>query len=171
MRGAGQKADHHASAGLVTREMVEVRQATEADIPRILELYRQLAITSSPAEEKQDPSPESFKESFGRIQAQAGHELLVAEEDGQVTGTLVLLIVPNLSHNGLPWACVENMVVEEGRRRTGTGRTLIQYALERAHDEGCYKVQLMSTNSRKDAHAFYEAIGFKASAKGFRLYL
>lgn len=151
--------------------MAIVREAAEADIPRIIELYDQLTISKPAAELKRNPSPEDYREAFARIRQQPGHELLVVEEGGEVSGTMVFLIVPNLSHNGLPWALLENMVVDEKGRRGGTGRLLIDYALKRARETGCYKIQLASTNSRKEAHAFYRSMGFKASARGFRLYL
>ncbi len=151
--------------------MASVRPAKEADIPRILELYDQLTISKPDAELGRSPSPEDFRAVFARIREQPGHELVVVEEQGDITGTMVFLIVPNLSHQGLPWAVIENMVVEKNNRRGGTGKLLIDYALKRARETGCYKIQLSSTNSRKEAHAFYRSMGFKASARGFRLYL
>jgi len=96
---------------------------------------------------------------------------VVAEKDGEVIGTMVLLIVPNLSHKALPWATIENMVVDENHQREGIGKLMIEYAFNRTKQAGCYKIQLSSTNSREEAHAFYQAMGFEPSAKGFRLYL
>jgi hypothetical protein len=37
-------------------------------------------------------------------------------------------------------------------------------------EAGSYKLQLLSNKHRIDAHAFYESVGFAASAEGFRLY-
>ncbi len=150
--------------------MVTVRLATEADIPRILELYRELVITTSQAEQEHKPPPDSFRQVFADISAHTGHELVVAEEDGEVIGTLVLLIVPNLSHGALPWALVENMVVDRQRRRRGMGKLLMDYALTQARDAGCYKIVLSSNRKRPDAHRFYRSVGFEPSAHGFRHY-
>ena len=96
--------------------MAIVRAATENDIPRILELYRQLAISTAPVELDQKPSLEDYRRVFGQISAVSGLELLVAEEEGEVAGSLVLFIAPNLSHNGLPWALVENVIVDQKYR-------------------------------------------------------
>ena len=41
----------------------------------------------------------------------------------------------------------------------------------RAREAGCYKLQLLSSRRRTQAHAFYQALGFEASAQGFRIYL
>ena len=100
-----------------------------------------------------------------------GYELLVAEESGEAIGTMVILIVPNLSHSGLPWAVVENVITDRRFQREGIGRLMMEYAISRAREAGCYKLQLSSSKTRDGAHHFYESLGFAASAHGFRLYL
>jgi len=150
--------------------MATVRLTKEADIPRILELYRQLAITPSQAEPRPNPSPEACRRVLLEINASPGHELLVAEDGGKVIGTVVLLIVPNLSHNARPWALVENVIIDRDHRQRGTGRLLMEYAVARAKEAGCYKIGLSSDKRRKEAHRFYRSLGFKAEAHGFRLY-
>jgi predicted N-acetyltransferase YhbS len=150
--------------------MAIVREATEDDIPRILELYDELVITTSEAEQNRDPSLDDSRRVFTQIQAMPGHELLVAEDGGEVVGSVVLLIVPNLSHRASPWAVVENLIVTEKQRRKGIGRQLMKDAIARAREAGCYEIQLSSNKTRREAHRFYESLGFEASAHGFRLY-
>ena len=150
--------------------MATVRVAVEDDIPRILELYRQLAIGTTQAELQHSPSLDDYRQVFSEISALPGCELLVAEEQDEVIGTTMLFIVPNLSHNALPWAVVENVVVDSRYRLRGIGKLLMDYATARAKESGCYKIQLGSDKSRKEAHQFYRSLGFEASAHGFRLY-
>ncbi|MFC1957384.1 GNAT family N-acetyltransferase [Chloroflexota bacterium] len=150
--------------------MAIVRVATEKDIPRIIELYRQLVITTSPKELSHSPDAD-YRQAFAQIRAATGHELLVTEEQGKVVGTMVLIIVPNLSHGGLPWAGVENVVVDSGYRRRGIGKMIMDYAASRAKETGCYKIQLISDKKREEAHQFYRVLGYEASGEGFRLYL
>jgi GNAT superfamily N-acetyltransferase len=150
--------------------MAIVRVATESDIPRILELYRQLVITTAPVELEQKPSLKDYRQVFARISAVPGLELLVAEREGEVVGSLVLFIAPNLSHGGLPWALVEDVIVDQKYRRQGVGKLLMDYAIARAREAGCYRIGLSSDKSRQEAHQFYRALGFKTSAHGFRLY-
>ena len=150
--------------------MAIVRVATEEDVTCILELYRQLAITTSQAELHQSPSPDDYRRVFAEICALPGHELLVVEYQGEVAGTVVLLIVPNLSHGALPWALVENLVIDTRYRRRGLGRLLMDYAVARAKEARCYKIVLSSDKRRPEAHRFYRSLGFEASAHGFRLY-
>lgn len=150
--------------------MITIRAATDNDIPRILELYRQLDINASKGDLDDNPINIEWQSAFAQIKAMPGHELLVAEEDGEVVGTTVLLIIPNLSHNASPWAEVENVVVDRKHRRQGIGKQLMEYAVARARQAGCHKIQLSSNKKRRGAHSFYGELGFSASAQGFRLY-
>jgi L-amino acid N-acyltransferase YncA len=154
----------------VSQKVVTIRRATEEDIPRILELYRELAITTSQAELSRSPSPGDYRRAFAEICDAPGHELLVAERQGEVVGTMVLLIVPNLSHGACPWALVENLVIAHGQRRRGLGKLLMDYAIARAEEAGCYRIVLSSDKRRREAHRFYRSLDFEPSAHGFRLY-
>lgn len=145
--------------------MIIIRQATQVDIPRILELYEELA------GERQNIPSETVQRVFSEILALPNQYFLVAERDNFVLGTLFLQIVPNLSHNAHPWAILENIVVDRRYREQGFGRLLIDHALAICRKAGCYKVQLLSNNKRKEAHQFYRHLGFENSAVGFRMYL
>jgi predicted N-acetyltransferase YhbS len=151
--------------------MLTIRTAEERDILPILDLYRQLTITTAPVEEGQAPTEDTYKKVFARMAAFPGLELVVAEDEGKVVGSIVLMIVPNLSHKGLPWALVENVIVDEVRRRNGIGKALMEYAINRAKEAGCYRIGLSSDNRRLEAHKFYESLGFKGSSIGFRMSL
>ncbi len=151
--------------------MIAVRNAVDKDIPRILELYNDLTSVVSTDEEETDTAATDVQHVFNEIRNMPGHELLVAEENNSVIGSMVLLIVPNLSHGALPWAIIENMIVDRHYRRRGIGKLLMEYTINRARQAGCYKVQLLSNKKRTEAHRFYESLGFETSAYGFRLYL
>ena len=144
--------------------MVTVRKAAVRDIPRILELYEELT------EKKQDISPAKAKRIFNQINALSDGKLLVAEKDGVVSGTLYIQVIPNLSHDGTPYAIIENVVVDKRFHKQGIGRRLMDDALNFAREAGCYKVQLLSMKKRLDAHQFYRTLDFEDSALGFRLY-
>ena len=137
----------------MTDNQVAIRTATEADIPRILELYRQLALTPREAEEQTGCSTEDYRLAFTEIDNLPGYELVVAEDEGIIIGSLMLAIVPNLSHGARPWAVIENVIVDEAYRRFGVGRRLMEYAAGRAREAGCYKVGLTSTRSGRSRPA------------------
>ncbi|UCB43564.1 MAG: GNAT family N-acetyltransferase [Dehalococcoidales bacterium] len=150
--------------------MAIIRAATEKDIPRVLDLYRELVITTSEIEQKRNLSLKEYLQVYEQIKAMPDHELLVAEDEGEVIGSVVLLIVPNLSHGASPWAVVENIIVTQKHRRRGVGRQLMEYAITRAREAGCYEIQLSSNKRRRGAHRFYGGLGFQAEAHGFRRY-
>lgn len=147
---------------------VIIRRAEERDIPRLLELYRQLSL--DPTAEVPEPSLEACRKALSAIYDSPGRELLVAEEDGQVVGTATLLITPSLIHGARPWAVVEHVVVEEKLRSRGIGRELMEYAAKKAGVAGCYKMMLCSNKKRQDAHRFYRSLGFTATHEGFHRY-
>jgi len=148
--------------------MALIRNATENDIPRLLELYRQLSL--DPSAEVHEPALEDCREALRAVSNLPDRELLVAEEDQQVVGTATLLITPSLVHGARPWAVVEHVVVEEKLRSRGIGRELMEYAVKKAGEAGCYKIMLCSNKKRKDAHRFYRSLGFAATHEGFHRY-
>jgi GNAT superfamily N-acetyltransferase len=143
-----------------------IREAVEADIPRLLELLAQLSL-DAPSEDLS--RMETYRAAFARMAGTNGVTVLVLEEDGRLLGTLTLYIMPNLSHAGAPWGLIENVVVDSSARGRGYGELLMRHAVELARAAGCYKVSLTSSKRRADAHRFYGRLGFTATHEGFRL--
>lgn len=149
--------------------MITVRTATEADIPRILELYQQLVLDPSEVEMVR-PEPEFSREMFREMTDLEGYHLLVAEVDGEVVGTTVLAILPGLAHGISHWGVMEFMVVDEPHRSRGIGKALMDHAAELAQEAGCYKIMLGSNKKRTEAHRFYRNAGYEATHEGFTRY-
>jgi GNAT superfamily N-acetyltransferase len=144
-----------------------VRAAEPADLAALLSLYHEFA------EGRDDAEPADVATStrlLDDVLADPRRQLLVAIVDGRVAGSVDLLVVPNLTHRGKPWAVVENVVVASAYRRTGVGRGLMQYAIDLARTAGCYKIQLTTSKQRTPAHAFYRSLGFESVADGFKIY-
>jgi GNAT superfamily N-acetyltransferase len=143
---------------------MEIREAVEADLAPLLALYVQLSADNA------STTAVAARPGLAAMLADDRVHLLVAEDNGGVVATATVVIVPNLTHNGQPWAQVENVVVDESVRGTGVGRAIMDECVRRAWEAGCYKVQLQSADHREGAHRFYEGLGFRASSVGFRLY-
>ena len=144
-----------------------VRRASESDLGALLLLFDELAgkkITAAPGD--RDRSRPILTE----ILADPRRELAVAVVDGELVGTADLLVVPNLTHRGEPWAIVENVIVSGAARRKGVGRALMGHLLKMARSVGCFKVQLVSGKHRAEAHRFYRSMGLEAVAEGFKIY-
>lgn len=96
-------------------------------------------------------------------------KLVVAERDGRIIASAVSVLVPNVTHDGRPYAILENVVVDAAERGRGVGEALVRHLAEEARQEGCYKVALTSNKRRAGAHRFYTRIGFIATHEGFRI--
>jgi GNAT superfamily N-acetyltransferase len=145
---------------------VEVRLAVPGDVPALLDLYRQL---SAGFGDHPTATPEQAAAAVAEIGARPDRALLVGLLDGRVAGTAHLLLLgPNLTRSGRPWAILEHVVVDRAARRRGVGRALMDEAIRRAGEAGCYKLELSSNERRTEAHAFYRASGFEARARTFR---
>ena len=144
------------------------RNATIDDLPHIV---RMLAddFLGEQRERYEDPLPEGYVRAFEEIDADPNQELIVAEKDGKVVGTLQLTFTPSISFQGGKRATVESVRVDNDMRGAGLGREMMMWAIERARDAGCISMQLTTNAERKDAHRFYEALGFRASHVGMKL--
>ncbi|GAA1781832.1 MULTISPECIES: GNAT family N-acetyltransferase [Streptomonospora] len=147
-----------------------IRSAIRSDLGAILRLLRELGDTTATQSSTVRMSSAAVR-AWTRMENDPDRQVLVAERRGQIIGTVDLLVVANLTHDAQSWAVADNLVVDPACRRGGVGRALMDEAVDRAARAGCYKVELLSHESRTGAHAFYSAIGFENSAEGFRRYL
>lgn len=144
-----------------------VRRAVDSDLDALLSLYRELAGDRGTAAPGDRSSSEPV---LAEILADRERELAVALRDGRLVGTADMIIVPNLTHRGEPWAIVENVIVAGAARRSGAGRALMEHLIELARAAGCCKLQLISGKHRAEAHEFYRSMGLTAVAEGFKIY-
>jgi GNAT superfamily N-acetyltransferase len=149
---------------------LKFREATREDLP---EIVRMLAddFLGATRERDENPLPESYVKAFEEIEADKNNELIIAEIDGEIVGTLQITFTPSISFQGGKRATVESVRVDEKYRGRGIGKQLMFWAIERARRENCFAVQLTTNANRIDAHRFYENLGFKGSHLGMKLYL
>lgn len=149
------------------------RDATPADVPTIIRLSH--AGDSRGADTPPlDPSTlddPRYRAAFDRIAADPSHRLIVAERDGEIVGTLQISILPGLPNFGMTRGHLENVHIRADQRGNGLGTELVQWAVERCREAGCGLVQLTSNKVRRDAHRFYERLGFVKSHEGMKLRL
>src|SRR3990172_9371262 len=114
--------------------MIIIRQAFKKDIPRILELYKQLSFTP---ETHRLPDVRESEKILKQIEEYPGCTLLVAEETGVVMGTTFVAVLPGFAHGTSPFAVVEYVVVDEKYRSKGIGKKLMESAMAIAKNAGC----------------------------------
>ncbi|WP_431914316.1 N-acetyltransferase family protein [Nonomuraea jabiensis] len=149
-------------------EEVVFREARKEDVPVIVAM---LADDHLGATREGDPGDERYLAAFERIDANPYDELIVAEQGGEVVGTMQLTYLAGLSRLGAERCQIEAVRVAAAARGRGLGGRMIRWAVDRARERGCAMVQLTSDKSRTDAHRFYDNLGFTASHEGYKLSL
>lgn len=149
---------------------VVFRPAIREDLPSIVRMLAEDDLGSQ-RERFEEPLPGSYIEGFEAIDHDPNHELIVAEMDGEVIGTLHLMFLPSISYQGGLRAQVESVRVDGKYRGRGFGGEMMKWAVERARERDAHLVQLTTHKSRQDAHRFYERLGFKGSHLGMKLVL
>ncbi len=118
-----------------------------------------------------DEVEEKYIQSFRDIGAQAGNQILLATEEGTITGCLQLTFIPTLARGGQRRAQIEGVRVHRDHQKKGIGRALFEEAIRLAKEDGCGIVQLTTDKRRSGAHAFYEKLGFEVTHEGMKLFL
>jgi len=92
-----------------------------------------------------------------------GSDLIVAELDGRIVGTLTFFAnQPDASVGGWPvgWAGLRVLAVDPETRGWGIGRKLMEESIHRARASGAIAVGLHTTEMMAIARAMYERMGF-----------
>jgi len=147
---------------------IEFRQATREDLPVIIQMLAEDEL-GSVRERFEIPLPQAYYAAFDAIETDPNQEIIVADQDGEVVGSLQLMFLPSLSYQGGLRAQVESVRVIQRLRGQGIGADMMRWAIERARERGCHLMQLTSHKSRVDAHRFYEKLGFVMSHVGMKL--
>lgn len=132
-------------------DAVTIRFAAPGDAAHISPLCRQLGYPAS---------EDVVRRRLARIVHEEEHAFYVAEEaGGAVVGWVHVYVSPLIvadRHAGLG-----GLVVDEGYRKRGIGRRLMQQAESWARERGCWALQLSSNVVRGQAHIFYEKLGYE----------
>jgi GNAT superfamily N-acetyltransferase len=144
------------------------RLAVHEDLPAIVHLLADDDLGSL-RERDEEPLPSSYYKAFEQINRDPNHQLIVAESNGRVIGTLHLMFLPSISFQGGLRAQVESVRVDKKCRNMGIGQAMMKFAIERAREHGAHVIQLTTHLSRKDAHRFYERLEFNGSHLGMKL--
>jgi GNAT superfamily N-acetyltransferase len=145
---------------------MKVRLATPEDLPEILKMLFQDQATAS---DELGPGAPCYADALREMQASGTSGTYVAELDGHIVGTFMLTFIRHLLRQGSLVAQVEAVRVEAPLRGRGLGAEMMRWAIEEARRRGCSRVQLTTNNARKDAHRFYERLGFRATHLGMKL--
>jgi len=149
---------------------MEFKTAAIHHLPQIVQLLADDELGAA-RERFEDPLPQAYLDAFDQIERQAGNCIIVSLENDEVIGCVQLTIIPGLARLGMTRGQIEGVRVARGHRGKGIGEALFRYAIDQAAASGCEMIQLTTDKSRKDAHRFYERLGFVASHDGMKLTL
>ena len=154
----------------MTRPDIRFRLAKRADLPSVVRLLADDDLGSQ-RERYEDPLPEGYYSAFEQIENDPNHELIVAERNGEVIGTLHLMFLPSISYQGGLRAQIESVRLDKQFQSRGIGSAMMQWSMQRAKQRGAQLVQLTTHKTREDAQRFYERLGFKGTHLGMKMSL
>ena len=146
------------------------RKAAEKDLSIIIGMMANDELGKK-RENFQNPLPHSYLKAFQKIDADKNQELIVVENDNlEVIGTLQITYIQYLSYCGGIRAQIENVFIRNDQRGLGIGKSVFEWAIQRAKEKKVHVVQLTSDKKRPRAIKFYENLGFKATHEGMKLH-
>lgn len=133
----------------------EVREISEADLKKgFLETLSNLAEIGMIKNEQ-----EKAKKVLQQVMSYPFYKIFVAAKtDGEIIGSITLLIEQKFIHNGGKVGHIEDVVTKNGYEGMGVGRAIVAKALAFAADMKCYKVILDCSENNAQ---FYRRMGFK----------
>jgi len=138
---------------------VTIRKLEEKD------LFRGFLTSLDSLKKASDLNENKAKDVFNKIKSNPNHLVFVAILDDKVAGSTTLLIEPKFIHQGGNVGHVEDVVIAKEFQGSGIGEKLINFVLEYAKKNDCYKTILDCSD---DVKPFYEKIGFKKHSNCMR---
>ena len=136
---------------LSVNSSVEVRVVAEVTDEVVAAFERLIPQLSS-------SNPPPSKDQLTSIADSEASHLLVAVEDGEILGSLTLVIFA-IPTGVRAW--IEDVVVDGDARGKGVGAILNVAALDKAREAGATTVDLTSRPTREAANRLYQRLGFE----------
>lgn len=147
----------------MTKDGLLIRAARRSDLQSLLELYRQLHPTD-PAISQADAD-----RVWEKFSSYPDSQIFIGVKDGMIVTTCTLVVIPNLTRGGLPYALIENVITDARQRKYGYGQAVLEKAISTAWMMNCYKVMLLTGSKNPATLTFYEKAGFEQSKTGFQI--
>ena len=144
--------------------MVTIKEMESDSLVALSDLYAELINKSTDINK--------LEEVFKIIKADSHYILLGAYRDEELLGSVIGIVCHDLVGECKPFMVIENVVVSSRARRQGVGNKLMTAMEEMAHERGCWYIILVSGEQRKEAHIFYESLGYREEkVEGYRKHL
>ena len=147
-----------------------IREAREGDLSALIALFAADGLGGH-GDTNDLAAYDDYLSAFRTIQSSPDQTLYVAELSGEVAGTFQTMITTSLTGRGSSSMIIEAVQTRSDLRGQGIGAAMINFCIAVAKGRGVRLVQLTSNALRKDAHRFYERLGFRPSHLGFKMAL
>lgn len=131
-----------------------IRKGTEADMPAMLGLIKELAAFEKEPEAVVVTVDELVRDGFGAVPL---FHTFVAEQDGDIIG-MALFYYRYSTWKGRT-IHLEDLIVKESKRGTGAGSALYKEVIKFAKADGVHRVEWVVLNWNTHAIQFYERSG------------
>ena len=146
------------------------QKATSSDVDAIVAMLANDKLGAK-RENYITPLPQSYLDAFNKIEHDPCAFLVVGKVESRVVAVAQMNILTYLIYQGGCRAQIEGVRVDESCRGQGVGKKIFEYLIQLAEQHHCHVVQLTTDHRRPDAFNFYEALGFKQTHAGFKLFL
>ncbi|ASA20841.1 GNAT family N-acetyltransferase [Paenibacillus donghaensis] len=144
--------------------MVVIKKIDRESLPELAELYQELT--------QQTTDLSKLEQAFADIQGDGRYVLLGAFVEGELFGSLMGIVCQDLVGDCRSFMVIENVVVSVRARRQGVGSLLMAAIEAKAQELDCYYIILVSGERRKEAHRFYERMGYgEDRVQGFKKFI
>lgn len=137
-----------------------IRLARYEELKEIVKLYKQLQPNDSDVSDNSE-----LKEIWDSIYKDPNLYYIVVEVDWKIVSSCNIAIIKNLTRNLRPYGLIENVVTDLNYRKRGYATKALNFALDIARKNNCYKVMLLTGSKREETLRFYETVGFERGVK------
>ncbi len=143
--------------------MLSIENVSLDDVQPLAELYEEL--TGGPS------NLEKMAQNLRRIKEDPDYIVLVAKEEDLIVGSVMGIICLDLVGDCRPFMVIENVIVKGLWHGKEIGTQLMEEIEKIGSARNCYYTMLVSGGHRKEAHQFYEKVGYDSDVRGFKKYL
>lgn len=138
---------------------MQIRTAKESDYEQLMELYNLFI--------GEDRYSRHDNDSFQKVLTSEKNYIFVAEDAGKLIGFATCSIRYIIRYPN-PVAQLDELFVLADHRRNGLGKQLVDKVEQIVKARDCFLLYIESGSDRKEAHVFYEKIGYTNSGYYFK---
>ena len=144
--------------------MITVQSVTVNDLEPLAQLYEELS--------GEKTNLYRMEVNFKLMERNQNYVILIAKDGDLVVGTVMGIICLDLVGECKPFMVIENVIVKSVYQGRGIGKMLMKEIEDIGRKQDCYYTMFVSSGHRKEAHKFYEAIGYNLDfVQGFKKFL